>query len=284
MGRAAYITDPVEARDKEIAMLTDISECIGCKACEIACKQWNQNPAESTTFLGSYQSHAGVTHDTWTVIEFVEDIPEDRSDMSWMFTKMNCMHCTDAGCVAACPVDALKNTDRGYVHLDLDACIGCGYCEQACPFDMVHVTKQVFDTNKKAGKCTLCFDRIDNGLAPACVQACPTDCIKYGTREELIAWGKERVAKLKARGFENATLYGEHEAGGLHQLFVLLDGPEKYGLPVNPQVPSSVRFIKNVVHPIGKALLGATLFGLVVNFLASRRLQGPDSAETADVH
>lgn len=278
MGRAAFITDPKQAVEKEVAMLTDISECIGCKACEVACKQWNENPVDTTTFLGSYQSHASLSHNTWTVIQFVEDISDNRDHVAWMFAKHNCMHCNEAGCVESCPVDALTYGDMGTVHLNESKCIGCGYCEQGCPFDMVHVSSQLFDTDKKAGKCTLCVDRITSGMAPACVQACPTDCIKYGTREQLLAWGKERVAKLKARGFAGATLYGEKEMGGLHQMYVLLDTPDKYALPVNPRISPTLRFMKRVVHPVGKVLLGAGLFGLLINWLVVRRIKVAEAA------
>lgn len=276
MGRAAFITEPQAALQsgKRVAMLTDISECIGCKACEVACKQWNENKAESTTFIGSYQSHESLSAKTWTVISFVEDESLDRTNLSWQFAKRNCMHCSEAGCVEACPVDALTYTDMGFVQLSKDKCIGCGYCEQNCPFDMVHVgATDFFETSAKAGKCTLCADRITNGLAPACVTACPTDCIKYGTREDLISWGEQRVATLKARGFTNAMLYGKTELGGLHQMYVLLDKPEKYGLPVNPQVSPALKFMKKVVQPVGKFLLGAGLFALVLNFLIARRLR-----------
>ncbi|MBO8141226.1 MAG: 4Fe-4S dicluster domain-containing protein [Firmicutes bacterium] len=283
MGRAAILTDPQAAARSgaDVAMLTDLSECIGCKACEVACKQWNQNQAETSAFLGSYQSHPGILDNTWTVIKFVEDINESRdmSVESWQFIKTNCMHCTEAGCVTACPVDALTYGRMGTVELDVDKCIGCGYCEKGCPFGAVAVQAQVFDTDKKAGKCTLCVDRITNGLPPACVQTCPTDCIKYGSRDELIRWGRERVAKLKARGFANATLYGENELGGLHQLYVLLDSPEKYGLPVNPQVSPVLKAVRQVVYPLGKFLLGATFFGLLINFFASRNLSEPKDTD-----
>lgn len=283
MGRAAFITDPQTAvrSGRDVAMLTDLSECIGCKACEVACKQWNQNQAETSPFLGSYQAHPAVLDNTWTFIQFVEDIDDARNmDItSWAFLKKNCMHCTEAGCVTACPVDALTYGPMGTVEFHEDRCIGCGYCEKGCPFGAVHVRAQAFDTDKKAGKCTLCLDRISNGMAPACVQTCPTDCIKYGTRDDLVRWGRERVAALRARGFRNATLYGENELGGLHQLYVLLDTPDKYGLPVNPQISPTLKFFRSVLYPAGKFLLGATLFGLLINFFASRNLKPPTATE-----
>lgn len=269
MGKAGRLTKETTATAQAVAMLVDISDCIGCKACEVACKQWNQNPAELAKFNGTYQSHDNLSAKTWTMIKFTEEMDE-AGKIQWMFQKHNCMHCTEAGCVMACPVDALYHEPNGVVNLNFDKCIGCGYCEQACPFDAIHVDPQFFGTNQKAGKCTLCYDRITNGLAPACVQACPTDCIKYGSRDDLIKWGQERVATLKARGFKNAYLYGETELGGLHELYVLTERPEKYNLPTNPTVSKRVYLWQKFVKPIGKTVLGAMLFGLLANLIVNR--------------
>lgn len=275
MGRTALVAQP--ARAAEAAMLVDISDCIGCKACEVACKQWNQNPAEMAPFQGSYQSHPNLTASTWTLIKFQESVREN-GDVSWTFQKHNCMHCTEAGCVMACPVDALTYDDHGVVNLDFEKCIGCAYCEQACPYDAIHVDAQLWSTGKKAGKCTLCFDRITNGLNPACVQACPTDCIKYGARAELINWGQERVALLKKRGFANATLYGADELGGLHELYVLTDVPEQFGLPVRPEISKRIFIWQRWLKPVGKILVGTMLFGLFLNLVVNRfvGLKPPD--------
>lgn len=250
-------------------MLVDVSACIGCKACEVACKQWNRNPAEMSRFTGSYQSHPNLTASTWTLIKFRESVTAERK-VSWTFQKHNCMHCTEAGCVMVCPTDALFYEDNGVVNLNVDKCIGCGYCEQACPFDAVHVDTQLWNTDKKAGKCTLCFDRISNGLPPACVAACPTDCIKYGSQASLLEWGRERVNQLRQRGVTNATLYGATELGGLHELYVLTDTPDKFGLPVAPKISKRVYLWQNAVKPVGKVLLGAMLFGLLANLVVNR--------------
>jgi len=250
-------------------MLVDVSDCIGCKACEVACKQWNRNPAEMAQWVGSYQSHPNLTAHTWTLIKFREGVRE-TGDVNWTFQKHNCMHCTEAGCVMACPTEALFYEPNGVVNLDFDKCIGCAYCEQACPYDAIHVDRQLWYTDKKAGKCTLCYDRVVNGLSPACVQACPTDCIKYGARDALVQWGHERVAVLKQRGFTRATLYGDRELGGLHELYVLTDGPEAFGLPVEPVVSKRVYIWQRWVKPAGKVLLGAMLFGLLANLIVNR--------------
>jgi formate dehydrogenase iron-sulfur subunit len=266
MGHAGTIS---QVHKDTAAMLVDVSACIGCKACEVACKQWNRNPAEVTPFTGSYQSHSNLTAATWTVIKFREGRTSEGA-VNWTFQKHNCMHCTEAGCVMACPVEALFYADNGVVNLDFDKCIGCGYCEQACPFDAVHVDRQLWDTVKKAGKCTLCYDRITNGLPPACVKACPTDCIKYGAHADLVAWGQERVAALKKQGFANAYLYGATELGGLHELYVLTDSPDRFGLPVEPRISKRVYVWQRMVKPIGKAVLGTMLFALLANLIVNR--------------
>jgi formate dehydrogenase iron-sulfur subunit len=273
VGRSAYLAPA--ARAQAVAMLVDVSDCIGCKACEVACKQWNQNKAETPAYTGSYQSHTNLSSVTWTLVRFREG-KKANGDMDWTFHKYNCMHCTDAECIEACPVGALFHSDNGVVNLDFDKCTGCGYCEEECPYDAVHVNAQLWNTKKKAGKCTLCYDRITNGLNPACVQACPTDCIKYGARDELIRWGQERVATLKRRGYPNATLYGVNEKDGLHELYVLTDTPAAFGLQSEEEGRSEGRefskraFVGRWVRPAGKVLLGSMLFGLLANLIVNR--------------
>lgn len=275
MGRtatwAAWKANPAD-KNQHVAMLVDTSECIGCKACEVACKQWNLNEARINQENGTYQSHPELDAQTWTVIKFIEHDDPTTGMTGWLMQKHNCMHCTEAGCVTACPTNALRYGDYGVVTLDKEACIGCAYCEQGCPFDAIHVDKTPFNQKaQKAGKCTLCYDRISNGMQPACVKTCPTDCIKYGDRAELVKWAQARVDELKARGYKNANVYGDKELGGLHELYVLLEKPEVYGLPVNPSLSKRLTFWKYAVQPLGKVLLGATLFGLVVNWVAARK-------------
>ncbi|MCG0239697.1 MAG: 4Fe-4S dicluster domain-containing protein [Firmicutes bacterium] len=279
MGRAAtwetWKPDPGNP-NQHVAMLVDTSECIGCKACEVACKQWNLNEARINQEPGTYQSHPHLDAQTWTLIRFVERT-NDQGEVEWLFQKHNCMHCTEAGCVTACPTDALQYGNYGVVTLDQEKCIGCAYCEQACPFDAIHVDRNPFNPRaQKAGKCTLCYDRITAGMQPACVKTCPTDCIKFGDRDALIEWGRQRVEELKARGFKNANLYGVDQLGGLHELYVLLEPPEVYGLPANPKISTWTKLWKYAVQPLGKLAVGAGLFGLAVNWVAARRafLQG----------
>jgi len=274
-------------KQQQVAMLVDTSECIGCKACEVACKQWNENEVRMNQEPGTYQSHPALDSQTWTIIKFIER-PDAEGMGQWLMQKHNCMHCSEAGCVTACPTNALQYGDYGVVTLDRESCIGCAYCEPACPFEAIHVDKGAFNqTAQKAGKCTLCFDRITNAMQPACVKTCPTDCIKYGDREQLVAWAYERVEQLKAMGYQNATVYGDKELGGLHELYVLLESPEVYGLPVNPTLSKRLTFWKYGLQPIGKALLGTAIFGMIINWVAARRTfkGGLHPHETgADVH
>jgi formate dehydrogenase iron-sulfur subunit len=274
MGRtatwASWKANPQE-KQQQVAMLVDTSDCIGCKACEVACKQWNENEARINQEPGTYQSHPNLDAQTWTVIKFIEH-EDTNGNPSWLMQKHNCMHCTEAGCVTACPTNALQYGNYGVVTLDEKACIGCAYCEQGCPFDAVHVDKTMFNQSaQKAGKCTLCYDRITNGMQPACVKTCPTDCIKYGDRTELVKWAHQRVEELRSRGYQNANVYGDKELGGLHELYVLLESPDVYGLPVNPQISKRLTFWKYAVQPVGRALLGASLFGLMVNWVVARK-------------
>lgn len=227
MGKAANLRVPSGA--EAIAMLTDVSDCIGCKACEVACKQWNQKPWDLAKQGGTYQSHPDLSAQTWTLVQFNEQA-SPAGDIAWRFRKHNCMHCTDAPCIEECPVDALSHAPNGTVVLDLNRCVGAGECVEECPYGAIHLDRTQRKGNRKSGKCTLCYDRVTNGLAPACVKACPTDCIKFGARSDLIRWGKQRVADLQARGLKGATLYGETEQGGLHQLYVLTGPPDLFGL------------------------------------------------------
>lgn len=274
MGKAAtwetWKPDPGKTSQR-VAMLVDTADCIGCKACEVACKQWNENEARILQEPGTYQSHPNLDAKTWTVIKFTEHQTDD-GQTSWLMQKHNCMHCTEAGCVTACPTDALQYGNFGVVTLTQEACIGCGYCEQGCPFDAVHVDKSPFNQRaQKAGKCTLCYDRISSGMQPACVKTCPTDCIKYGDRSQLVAWGKERVKELQARGYKNANLYGDTQLGGLHELYVLLERPSVYGLPEAPRVSPRLKLWKYGLQPVGKALFGVAIVGYVLNWIVARR-------------
>ncbi len=211
------------------AMLIDTYKCMACRGCQVACKAWNDLPAETTVNRGTYENPPALSEKTWTRVEFRE--VEAGGEVAWLFRKHQCMHCTQASCVSVCPTGAAMHHGE-FVLIDQAQCIGCGYCVQACPFDAVHLG----EPKGTARKCTFCLDRVTDGYEPACAKACPPGAIQFGDRGELIATGKGRVGELRANGHPNARLYGETELGGLHQLYVLTDKAAAFGLPEAPRV------------------------------------------------
>jgi formate dehydrogenase iron-sulfur subunit len=213
------------------AMLYDASKCVGCRACQAGCRGWNQLPVESTDGAGIYESPRELSAETWTVIKLA------REGDDWSFFKHQCMHCDDASCVNVCPTGAAAHRGE-FVLFDQAQCIGCGYCVQACPFNVPHRS----ESSGTARKCTFCIDRVSapadqaKGNWTSCAAACPTGALVYGSRAELLPIAKERVELLKTDGFPQASLYGEKELGGLGVLSVLTLPPEAYGLPSPPQV------------------------------------------------
>ncbi|RJQ37021.1 MAG: 4Fe-4S dicluster domain-containing protein [Dehalococcoidia bacterium] len=211
------------------ARLIDVSKCIACRACQVACKQWNELEAVTTRQRGTYENPPRLSAHTWIKVEFRERPNE------WLFRAHTCMHCTNAGCEQVCPTGAISHQGEVVV-IDQNWCVGCGYCVQACPF---HVP----DKDEIAGtarKCTFCIDRITNGLTPACAKTCPTGAIQFGERADMIAAAHDRVQTLVARdGYRGARVYGEHEMGGLHTIYVLTDAPEVFGLPEEPRLATA---------------------------------------------
>ncbi len=265
----------------EKAILYDATRCTACRGCQVACKQWNENdeyiPTEENGVdsrnWGSYENPPDLSPTTWLKMEFREVEPSDGS-VRWLFTRRACMHCTDAACVQVCPNGSLYHHELGFVAYNKDTCTGCGYCIDACPFDVPRSDRNILTGIAKMDKCTFCttqgLDRIDAGWEPACVKTCPTGALKYGERSDLVAEGKKRVQELKKKGWTNANLYGENELGGLHVLYVLDDSPEIYGLPVSPQIPAATIAWKDVIQPVGWAVGGLTIAGLGLNWLVAR--------------
>ena len=246
---------------------TDTTLCIGCKACEVACKQWNELPSDGFEFTGmSYDNTVQLSGTTWRHVAFVENVkmePEGVTD-SWSMMSDVCKHCTHAGCLEACPTGAIVRNEFGAVYIQPDVCNGCGYCVPSCPFGVVDVMGLVggdatystvtlnedrLETHKTAvqghggvaGKCTLCYDRQRDGFVPACAKACPTESIAFGDVEDLKVRARERVARLQARGVD-ASLYGvdsQSSVGDLNAFFLLTDRPEAYNLPARPVLPST---------------------------------------------
>jgi formate dehydrogenase iron-sulfur subunit len=224
---------------------TDTTVCIGCKACEVACKEWNQLPDDGMSFTGmSYDNTADLSASTWRHVAFIERpvaLSEQQTglgDFSWLLMSDVCKHCKSAGCLENCPTGAIVRTEFDSVYVQPDICNGCGYCVVGCPFGVIDRRED----DGRAWKCTLCYDRQKDGMEPACAKACPTDSIQFGDLDELRERARARVEQLHSAGVEEAYLYGVDEAdqpgtGGLNAFFLLVDKPEVYNLPPDPVAP-----------------------------------------------
>jgi formate dehydrogenase iron-sulfur subunit len=258
-----------------IAMLIDLSKCTACRACQVACKEWNELPAEPTRNRGTYENPPDLSARTWTRIRFQEDVgPADH--VEWRFFKEQCLHCAQAPCVDVCPTAALKQNPLGFVSYEEYLCNGCAYCTQFCPFGIPRMnTASKLTGRATATKCTLCQDRVTNGYVPACAKACPAGAINFGDREAMIANGKARVAQLSAGGnrqFPDASLYGADVLGGLGVMYVLPDKPEKYDLPVNPQSALTLTAAwQEILQPLGGLAIGVGVVGAAFNWVVTRR-------------
>ena len=238
---------------RTLAMFTDTSLCIGCRACQVACKQWNELGMEVPEWTGGYQNHAHFTDETFRLVRFIEEPGgKPNGELAWHLMSDVCKHCADAGCLNACPTGAIYRTEHGTVNINQDVCNGCRYCVSACPFGVVSFNERT----GTAKKCTFCNDRIHNGLGPACAKACPTESIQFGFREDLVTKARQRVETLKAQGFTEAQLYGADASmlGGLNAFFLLLAKPGVYGLPESPRLPQRNIFVDSLLS-IGSALL-----------------------------
>src|SRR4051812_21167716 len=264
-----------------MGFFTDTSVCIGCKACEVACKEWNEVPEDGLNFLGlSYDNTGRLSADTWRHVAFIEKSatapaqppspgqapPVGQASMQWLMSSDVCKHCTSAACLEVCPTGALFRTEFGTVVVQEDVCNGCGYCVPACPFGVIDKR----ESDGRVWKCTLCYDRLGEGLEPACAKACPTDSIQFGPLEELRERAQGRVEQLVEAGVHDARLYGEDPGdgvGGAGAFFLLLDEPEVYGLPPDPVVPT-----RDLVSMWAHAAAAAGLFvGLGIAAFAGGR-------------
>ena len=218
-----------------MGFFTDSSICIGCKACEVACKEWNHVPEDGLVFTGdSYDNTGAIGCNSWRHVAFVEQ-PRQDGGLRWLMNSDVCKHCAHAACVDVCPTGALMHTEFGTVIVQEDVCNGCGYCVPACPFGVID--RRIEDG--RAFKCTLCYDRLRGDMEPACAHACPTKSIQFGPLDDLRVLARRRLDTLHERGMPEARLYGDdphNGVGGFGAFFLLLDEPEVYGLPPDPVV------------------------------------------------
>ena len=254
--RSATTTPPPGVREtQKVAKLINISKCIGCKACQVACMEWNDLRDEIGTNHGVYDNPLDLTDKSWTVMRFSE-VEVEQGKLEWLIRKDGCMHCADPGCLKACPAPgAIVQYSNGIVDFHEEHCIGCGYCITGCPFNIPRLSKK----DDKVYKCTLCSDRVSVGMEPACVKTCPTGALVFGSKEDMIQHAEERIVDLKSRGYKNAGLYDPPGVGGTHVMYVLqhADQPELYnGLPKDPHISLWVELWKGVLKPIMSLGLG----------------------------
>jgi formate dehydrogenase iron-sulfur subunit len=269
--RSATTTPSPQARQAtEVAKLIDVSACIGCKACQAACMEWNDVRDEVGHCTGVYDNPADLTENSWTVMRFAE--VEENGKLEWLIRKDGCMHCEDPGCLKACPAPgAIIQYSNGIVDFHQENCIGCGYCITGCPFNVPRISRK----DHKAYKCTLCSDRVAVGQAPACAKVCPTGAIQFGSKEDMRDYAAKRVTDLQSRGYVNAGLYDPPGVGGTHVMYVLhhADRPALYShLPEDPAISPAVTLWKGVAKPLATAVLGLAGLGSLLHYV----MKGPN--------
>jgi formate dehydrogenase iron-sulfur subunit len=277
--RSASVTStPPAGRDVEVAKMIDTSKCIGCKACQSACLEWNDKRELVGENVGVYDNPHDLTPDTFTLMRFTEWDNPDSGNLEWLIRKDGCMHCEDPGCLKACPAPgAIVQYANGIVDFIHENCIGCGYCVKGCPFNIPRISQ----VDHTAYKCTLCSDRVVMGQEPACAKACPTHCITFGTKEEMKALADKRIADLNSRGFDKAGLYNPPGVSGTHVMYVLhhADRPHLYAnLPDNPRISPIVEAWKGMGKYAGMAVIALTAAAGVIHHL----LQGPNRVSAED--
>jgi formate dehydrogenase beta subunit len=247
-----------------VAKLIDTSLCIGCKACEVACQEWNDQEFTQGVFRNTYQTMPDLTPSFWNLIKFNEvDTP---AGPAWLMAKYQCMHCADAGCLKACPAPgAIVQRDNGIIDFVHDNCIGCGYCITGCPFDVPRLSAKT----QKVYKCSLCSDRVAVGLSPACIKACPTSCLTFGSRTDLKFLAAKRAEELREDGYASAGVYDGPGVGGTNVLYVLkyADRPEEYGLPKDPRIPWTVSLWKGPLKWLGNTIFFGGVLAAIIHYL-----------------
>src|SRR5207244_3695472 len=268
-------------RDLEVCKLVDTTTCIGCKACQVACVEWNDMPFTPTTFDNTYQTMPETAWSFWNLIKFNEHEREDGT-IQWLMRKDQCMHCADPGCLRACPADgAIVQYSNGIVDFQQEHCIGCEYCVTGCPFNIPKFNKET----KKVHKCTLCSDRVGAGLEPACIKACPTGCLHFGSKDDMKDLAEKRAQQLREHtAHKNAGVYDPPGVGGTHVIYVLHDinHPEAYGgLPKDPRVPLLVRIWKGPLKWLGNLAMAAGVLGVVTHYIRYGPKEAGQKKETS---
>ena len=272
-------TPAAHARDHkaEVAKLIDVSICIGCKACQVACSEWNDLRDDVGENFGVYDNPRDLSPQSWTLMRFDEHVNE-KGKLEWLIRKDGCMHCDDPGCLKACPQPgAIVQYANGIVDFQSEQCIGCGYCVAGCPFNIPRISKQ----DNKAYKCTLCSDRVAVGQEPACVKTCPTGAIAFGTKDDMLLKAEGRVEEMKTRGFDNAGVYNPQGVGGTHVMYVLhhADQPELYHkLPKDPKISAVVEGWKGWFKPLAALGFVTALAGAAAHYMAT----GPNEIDEHD--
>jgi formate dehydrogenase iron-sulfur subunit len=253
------------SRDYDVCKLIDTTTCIGCKACEVACVEWNGYQFRETTFDNTYQTMPETAWNFWNLIKFNE--VETDGGLQWLMRKDQCMHCEEPGCLIACPADgAIVQYTNGIVDFNQANCIGCQYCVTGCPFNIPKFN----EATKKVYKCTLCSDRVGAGLEPACIKSCPTGCLHFGSKEDMKFEAEKRVTQLKANGHADAGVYDPDGVQGTHVIYVLGDAkhPENYGgLPADPRVPIFVKLWKGPLKWLGGIGVMAGVLGVFMHYV-----------------
>jgi len=269
--------------DKQVCKLVDTTTCIGCKACEIACQEWNDLPFASTMFDNTYQTMPDTSWNFWNLIRFKEHTRPDGTFM-WLMRKDQCMHCADPGCLEACPADgAIVQYANGIVDFQSDKCIGCGYCITGCPFNI----PKFHPTTRKVHKCTLCADRVAENLEPACIKSCPTGCLHFGTKDDMLELANRRAKQLQEHyDFPHAGVYNPAGVGGTGVIYVMHDitDPELYnGLPKDPRVPWTVKLWKHPLKWLGNLAMIGGAIGLFTHYLRyGPKVERPDGNDSGN--
>jgi len=264
------------SRDYDVCKLIDTTTCIGCKACEVACVEWNGYEFRETTFDNTYQTMPETAWNFWNLIKFNE--VETDGGLQWLMRKDQCMHCEEPGCLIACPADgAIVQYTNGIVDFNQANCIGCQYCVTGCPFNIPKFN----EATKKVYKCTLCSDRVGAGLEPACIKSCPTGCLHFGSKEDMKFEAEKRVTQLHANGHVDAGVYDPSGVKGTHVIYVLGDAkhPENYGgLPADPRVPVFVKLWKGPLKWLGGIGMVAGVLGVFMHYVRF----GPKEVDKAE--